>query len=56
MAAMYILAVLKLLRFAIMSDIYHEIFPLYFLATMDKHGIVVVEGYEVDEVSWDWAK
>lgn len=33
----------------------NQIFHLYFLATMDKHGIVVVEGYEVDEISRDWA-
>jgi len=34
----------------------HHIFPAYFLACMDKHGIQVMEGFEHDSFSQEWAK
>jgi hypothetical protein len=33
-----------------------NIFPLYFLAALDKHGIQIVEGFARDSFSTDWAK
>jgi len=33
----------------------HNIFPAYFLACMDKHGIQVIEGFEQDSFSQEWA-
>lgn len=32
------------------------IFQVYFLACMDKHGIQVIEGFDHDSFSRDWAK
>lgn len=33
-----------------------NIFQIYFLACMDKHEIQVMEGFEHDSFSTDWAK
>lgn len=34
----------------------NHIFPLYFLACMDKHGIQVIEGFSHDDNDRGWAK
>jgi hypothetical protein len=31
-------------------------YELYFLAVLDKHGIQVIEGFEHDSFSQEWAK
>lgn len=39
-----------------MKNEIHPIFPAYFLACMDKHGIQVIEGFEHDSDDRGWAK
>jgi hypothetical protein len=33
----------------------HQIFPIYFLAVLDKHGIQVIEGFAHDSDDRGWA-